>query len=670
MYVGHASERVDQPQELTLMHRTFEIFVPGRVCLFGEHSDWAGACRRFNSHLLPGQVIIAGTNQGVYARVKEHRDSLVIRSTLPDGTCTEPSVLPMEREALLKVAASGGFYSYAAGVAYYMLTFYKLRGLEIDNYRTTLPVKKGLSSSAAFCVLVARAFNKAYDLKLTTRAEMEAAYQGEIMTPSRCGRMDQGCAYGQVPVLMTFDGDLLRTSRLAVGRPFALLIADLKGKKDTIKILSDLNRAYPYANDPTSISVQEYLGTINTDIVKRAAAVLEKGDAPKLGELMSEAQAQFDAHLLPVCPAELTAPKLHRVLADPKVREFVYGGKGVGSQGDGCVQFVARGEAERAQLARYLESTYGMECFQLDLVPPQAVRKAVIPAAGFGTRLFPATKAVKKELFPIITPDGVAKPAIQVSIEEAVNAGIEEVAIIVQPGDEAVFRAFFSDPVPPEFYNRLPDKAKRQCHVLQELGERLTFITQERQEGFGHAVYCAREWVGNEPFLLMLGDHIYLSDTDTACARQLIDAFAANGKRSVVGVYVNQGEAVSHYGTLAGTWVDDGHRLVEIGEFAEKPSLDYARSNLVTPGLGEDRFLCIQGQYILVPAIFTHLERQIRTEQREAGEIQLTTALETLRQEEGMLGFLVEGQHYDTGQPVNYLNSMVAFHSRGKKKKR
>lgn len=108
----------------------------------------------------------------------------------------------MEPKALLEEAQRGGFWSYIAGVAYQMLTNYHVRGLIIDNYQTDLPVKKGLSSSAATCVLTARAFNRVYDLELTTRGEMEIAYQGEITTPSRCGRMDQGCAFGNRPVLM------------------------------------------------------------------------------------------------------------------------------------------------------------------------------------------------------------------------------------------------------------------------------------------------------------------------------------------------------------------------------------------------------------------------------------------------------------------------------------
>jgi UTP-glucose-1-phosphate uridylyltransferase len=514
-------------------------------------------------------------------------------------------------------------------------------------------------------VLVARAFNHVYDLKLTTRAEMEAAYQGEILTPSRCGRMDQGCAFGQVPVHMTFDGDLLKTRRVRVGRHICMLVADLKGHKDTIRILAELNRAYPFAEDEAGRRVQEYLGPVNADIVEQALRHIEAGDARALGALMRETQRLFDAHLAPACPDELTAPKLPAVLAAQTVADLTFGGKGVGSQGDGCVQFVTRGEEERKTLSAYLADEYGMECFPLDLVPPKAVRKAIVPAAGFGTRLFPATKAVKKELFPIITPDGVCKPILLAIIEEALESGIEEIAVIVRPDDEAIFRDFFQSLPPPEHYNKLPERVRRYCHALQEIGTHITFIRQEEALGFGHAVHCAKDWVDGEPFLLLLGDHIYASTCDRPCSRQLIDAFEANGLRSVIGVYIATAEEVPHYGTITGEWISEDESLLNISEIAEKPSLDYARNNLVTPRLEPDRFVCVYGQYVLTARIFDYLEHQIETDQRQAGEIQLTTALESLRQDEGMLGCVVRGEHYDTGLPENYLESLVAFHRGG-----
>jgi galactokinase len=160
-----------------------KLFVPGRICLLGEHSDWAGGYRRINSDIEKGYALITGTNQGIYAEVDRHPNALVITSTTPDGQVHGPVEIPMNTSILLAEAQKGGFWSYMAGVAYQVMTHYHVRGLVINNYRTDLPVKKGLSSSAAISVLTARAFNRIYDLKLTTRGEMEMAIRAKSPRP-------------------------------------------------------------------------------------------------------------------------------------------------------------------------------------------------------------------------------------------------------------------------------------------------------------------------------------------------------------------------------------------------------------------------------------------------------------------------------------------------------
>lgn len=642
--------------------QTVDVFTPGRVCLFGEHSDWAGAYRRFNSAIPPGEVIIAGTNQGLRARARASDRGFCMRSTLNRGEIQEICV-PMDQDELLAVAQQGGFFSYAAGVAYYLLTFYHVGGIEIENYHTDLPVKKGLSSSAALCVLVARAFDRVYDLKMTVRAEMEAAYQGEILTPSRCGRMDQGCAFGQVPVRMTFDGDLLRTKELRVGAHIRLLVGDLKGSKDTIRILGDLSRAYPFAEDDTAKGVQRYLGAINRDLVERATAALRAGDAATLGALMTEAQAQFDAHLLPACPKELTAPKLHAVLADPQIATWAYGGKGVGSQGDGCVQFVARGEAEREALAGYLAEAYGMDCFPLDLVPPKAVRKAVIPAAGLGSLMYPATKAVRRELFPVITPDGICKPVLLSAVEEALAAGIDEIAIIVRPGEEDLFRALFKTPPAPDYASRVPSEARPYLSGLCEIGQNITLITQDQPLGFGHAVACAKAWADGEPVLVLLGDHLYIDQGAHTASQQLVDAYAEH-RCPIVGLAQTASADVAHYGTFAGEWDEAAAGLLTINEVAEKPTEDHARRHLRTRNVPEGRFLCAYGQYVIDSTVFACLDRLVAA---GGDTVELTTAFRLARQQGKVLGLAVNGERHDAGRPETYLASLTAYARDGRR---
>ena len=638
-----------------------KIFVPGRICLFGEHSDWAGGFRRINAELERGYTVIVGTNQGIHAEVKSHPTKLIFRSTLGDGTSMAVHEIAMNRDALLAEAQKGGFFSYAAGVAYQVLTHYHVRGLEIDNYLTDLPIKKGLSSSAAVCVLVARAFNRVYDLKMTIRGEMEYAYTGEITTPSRCGRMDQGCAYGNRPIMMVFDGDRLDIVELSVPKDLHLVIVDLKASKDTKEILGRLNRCFPFAEDDIQRGAQQYLGPINASITAEAVRALRAGDAAAIGRLMAKAQEEFDKYLTPACPSQLTAPVLHRVLSYGPIQPYVLGGKGVGSQGDGSAQFIAKDEESQNKAIEILERDLKVSCLKLVIKAGRRVRKAVIPAAGFGTRLFPATKAVKKELFPIVGRDGRIKPVILAIVEEALGAGIEEVAIIVQSVDRELFESFFGTPPAIENFNKLSKENQEYSKWLLELGRRVTLLSQDVQEGFGHAVYCAREWVRDEPFLLLLGDHLFASDTPVSCARQVLDVYDQAGQ-SVVGLKKTPAGEVRHFGCATGTWtVPDS--VLSITEFAEKPDPDYARKHLRVEGMPDDTFLSVFGIYVLKPAIFEYLEENIRHNLRERGEFQLTSCLDRLRQEEGFSGYVVKGRRFDVGQPDSYRQAMIDFRS-------
>jgi len=635
------------------------IFVPGRICLVGEHSDWAGGYRRINAQIEKGYTLITGTDQGIHAEVSAHPTSLVIKSISPEGERMGPYEIPMEPKALLDEAQKGGFWSYIAGVAYQMLVNYHVRGLVIDNYKTDLPIKKGLSSSAAICVLTARAFNRVYDLKMTTRGEMELAYQGEITTPSRCGRMDQGCAFGNRPVLMTFDGDRLETTELQINEPLFFVIVDLQAKKDTMEILNRLNHCYPFAENEIQRGVQDLLGPINKDIVHRAVEAMHASDAKKLGSLLTEAQALFDRYATPACPEELTSPVLHKILEYAPLKPHIFGGKGVGSQGDGTAQFICKSKDDQLAVINIFEQDLKMPAMQMTITPQQKVRKAVIPAAGFGTRLFPASKATKKELFPIIDRDGIAKPAILIIVEEAIEAGIEEVIIIVQEDDLDDFRSFFCEQISIENYNKLPRHFQEYSHRLLEIGQHITFVTQSAQQGFGHAVYCAAQAVGDEPFLLMLGDHIYRSNNEVSCARQLLEAYQQHGQ-SIVGTRFTPESQIGNFGALTGVWLES-NKLLNITEFAEKPNLDYARNNLRVPNMPSGEYLTVFGQYILKPHVFEILKEHIDNNVRERGEFQLTSALDRLRQEDGFQGLVTEGKRFDIGLPNYYLDTLQAF---------
>ncbi len=288
-----------------------------------------------------------------------------------------------------------------------------------------------------------------------------------------------------------------------------------------------------------------------------------------------------------------------------------------------------------------------------------SVRKAVIPAAGFGTRLFPATKAVKKEMFPIIDSEGRAKPVILAIAEEALSAGIESVGIVVQPSDRDLFENFFKTLPEGDYLQKLAAKQGDYLEYLREVGERVTILTQDTQEGFGHAVFCAKDWVGDEPFLLLLGDHVYKSDQEISCAAQMLEVFERCGK-SVVSLEVTPAAEISHRGCVTGTW-QEPNVLLDVTRLVEKPEVEYAIQHLHISGMPPDQLLSIFGMYVLSPQIFDCLAEQIRRNLRDRNEFQLTSGLEQLRQELGMMGYLVEGRSFDTGLPDAYRQALIEF---------
>lgn len=286
------------------------------------------------------------------------------------------------------------------------------------------------------------------------------------------------------------------------------------------------------------------------------------------------------------------------------------------------------------------------------------LKKAVIPAAGFGTRVYPASRAVKKELFPVVGADGVCRAAIHYSVAELVAAGIEQVCVIVQPGDERDFRDYFSVPSP-DLAAKLKPEHETVSDELARLGESVTFAYQEEQLGYGHAVYCARDFVEGEPFLLLLGDHVFRAPGPT-CSEQMISVQARRGG-SVTAVNRLGPDQLPYFGAIAGRPVEGDPRVIRVSEFKEKPSVEYARRNLRVHGLPEDVFLCHFGMHSFSPRIFDMLERLMREGRRERGEIQLTTAQHLLAQEEPYHAYEIEGERFDLGLPREYAETVWAM---------
>jgi UTP-glucose-1-phosphate uridylyltransferase/mevalonate kinase len=616
-----------------------------------------------NADIPPGASIVTGIEQGIYAEVEKspifemYSEAPEISDVWSDFSCR------MSEAELKSVARSGSFFCYCAGVASYMLEWYKVGGVRIRITKMTLPMKSGLSSSAAICVLVARAFNLLYKLNLNTLGEMNIAYVGELRTSSRCGRLDQACAFGVKPNLMTFDGDEIEVKALNVKKPLYWVFADLCAQKDTIRILSDLNKAYPFASSEAEQNLHKALGEWNHDIVNRAIDYMATGQAEALGRLMNDAEEMFDKYIAPMSPA-LWAPKLHEVLHDPKIGPLVYGGKGVGSHGDGSVQFLARNEDTQQQLIDYLNAQ-GMKAYPLTLHPVHTVRKAIIPVAGFGTRLYPATRTVKKDFFPIPCPDGMVRPVILILLEELVRSGIEEICLVLGSEDERIqYTEFFERPLSEEHLGKLNAEAQEYENRILDIGKRLRYVYQREKRGFGHAVSQAADFAGNEPVLLLLGDTLYRSNSNKPCALQMIEEYERYNQL-MVSIHPIPLAEVSHYGILSGVWENKDLTVLNVSTMQEKPKASYAEEFLgVRNKEGEKEYYSVFGQYILTPEVFEQLAADICKSDAEGNrtkEIELTAALEAVRQKSGMIGIRLNGVMYDMGNPKALRRCILQF---------
>jgi UTP--glucose-1-phosphate uridylyltransferase len=272
---------------------------------------------------------------------------------------------------------------------------------------------------------------------------------------------------------------------------------------------------------------------------------------------------------------------------------------------------------------------------------PAPVRKAVIPAAGLGTRFLPATKAVPKEMLPIVDV-----PTLQLVVEEALASGIEEI-VLVTGRQKASIEDHFD--VSYELEHTLRERGKKELLAgVERISKMVRLVTVRQKEplGLGHAVLVARQAIGDEPVAVLLGDDLYDTDGKTPATRQLIETYEAHGRAVIALMEVEPGQ--EHlYGVVAGAPLENSKSVLRITDMVEKPA----------PGTAPSR-LAIVGRYVLPAAIWPILER---TAPGKNGEIQLTDALRTLTAREGALGLTVDGVRHDAGDKLGYLGANLAW---------
>ncbi|AMY06240.1 UTP--glucose-1-phosphate uridylyltransferase [Staphylococcus condimenti] len=265
------------------------------------------------------------------------------------------------------------------------------------------------------------------------------------------------------------------------------------------------------------------------------------------------------------------------------------------------------------------------------------IKKAVIPAAGLGTRFLPATKAMPKEMLPILD-----KPTIQYIVEEAARAGIEDIIIVTGKHKRAIEDHFDNQM---ELENNLREKGKDELLEKVQHSTQLAnifYVRQREQKGLGHAIWTARQFIGNEPFAVLLGDDIV--ESDNPAIKQLMDVYDETDK-SVIGVQTVPESETHRYGIVKPEKQDG--RLYEVEKFVEKPAPGTAPSNLA-----------IMGRYVLKPEIFDYLSTQ---DKGSGGEIQLTDAIERLNQDDQVYAYDFEGHRYDVGEKTGFVKTTIAY---------
>jgi UTP--glucose-1-phosphate uridylyltransferase len=295
------------------------------------------------------------------------------------------------------------------------------------------------------------------------------------------------------------------------------------------------------------------------------------------------------------------------------------------------------------------------------------IQKAVITAAARNERLYPAATTVQKSMLPVIDRDGINKPIIQIIAEEALQSGVEEICIVCAEGDEQryleSFQALYHTSL--QLYQQ-STWAATQAQSIRNILDRLTFVVQSEPLGYGHAVYQAKNFVKNEPFLLLHGDYLSISFLpDKRCSQQIMD-LAVEENCSVAAVNPTIEHQISKYGTLTGRNFKTYNGVYQIEKIIEKPSISQAELELKTAGLRSGYYLCFFGMYVFQPVVFDLLAEEIDT--HAGSTVLLTPVQQKLAQNEKYLALEIQGKRYDTSKKLGLIQAQIALGLSGQMK--
>lgn len=597
-----------------------EVFVPGRLCILGEHSDWAAGYRVQEHDIEKGYALVAGLNLGIYLRGYEN-----------EGFSYEfqDKKINISREKLLSWT-SKNFFEYVISSAKVIHSKYNVPGARIICDKMTLPMKKGLASSAAICVAVIRIYNLLYDLKLSVEDEMTLAYEAETSTGSMCGKMDQVCAYGQGIRKVVFDADKIETFPLSISNELQFILVDLGGEKDTKRILADLNCEFTEEINTGKHKLITAIGESNKYYVEDACRYLISGNTEEFGRVLNNFQNSFDGNV--ACFSEkLKSPRLHRLMDYCSNIDGIVACKGVGSQGDGMAQILLDDHHSISKITKDIKNKLGMDCYLYRV--GQIGLNAIIPIAGKGTRMYPYTKIIDKSMLPIIF-SGKVYPALYLIIRELYySSQLEKINLIVNESQYKII-------------NKLDN-------LLRFEGMSIRLVcTEQIGKGFGGAI-SSSECLYEPGFsMVCLGDYVYKSRKIGDCTKQLVDFWKKNNK-SVVCIKSILTTETEKFGVVFGDWITDN--VIRISKIVEKPDPKYARQNLMMEHNGEKCVFAFFGQYIIDNDI---LRRMSMSGDEEIG---FSEFLNEYAQRQDVYALIIDGESFDLGNPKDYYFSFIEY---------
>lgn len=453
-------------------NKVVTLFVPGRISIIGEISDFVCDYKKYNDDIICGSAIASSIDEGIYAVAKKS-DNFIFKYDKDIFKCK------MNNKELEKESISDSFYSYVCGVALYINQCYDVNGIDIEIKYNQLKIKKGLASSAAISVLVAKAFNLIYELDLEPYEIMKIAYEGEHIAKSMCGRLNQICAKGIHLSKINFEKECLDIESINVKEDLNFVIVDLNGMKNTKNILSKLHSCLPFPKTDKERALFKFLCRDNNYIVEKAKCYIEKGDKISLGQLLLETQELVD-EVTSFLGEDFKLPRLHKLLYDENIQKNIYGAKSIGYGGDGAVELLAKDETSQKRLDEYITNKLGLTTYICNIKCTHKVKNAVIYLSNCNN--FEDIFNTCKKLDEI---------------------GIEKIYLIIDEKKVHVYNNILNNIINYEDFNFLSSEKKIEKVKNQRIYQKIEYITCDRNSSMESIVLRIKEATKQSPVIFL-----------------------------------------------------------------------------------------------------------------------------------------------------------------------